>query len=679
MSLWTNTFGPQTPQELSINKNKIIEVRGFLDCIYRDIDSDYNSRKSILIIIGPAGTGKTTVLRCLCKHKFKILEWEPPIFNEGLGASFHRFIFNSIFFSRQRLNEHVLILIKDLPLTLLKNNSTSLVEIRYYLSELLQNSSFKIPVVFITGEDRSERQFLKLIIPGEVDIFNENYADKKFARYTKIVRLNPVPSTIIKSKLKFILNIKKISVGRFEEGIIEKIVQTSNGDLAHAISQLQFFFEGSPETYIRGGVHCPQFSSEMSSSIRKRKNSLSDTDQITKNLDLVFGKEPLYNLFRTIGRILYNKREAVINKSESEHFNKKRTKIITEYLNSGDSNTQIFEEETKQRSYLRYFSEGFKGMLEDFIDLRFSKGEKRGRLSFDVEDLLLYSGVEDNSLVLLLQENYIPFVGNSIDTIVCSSIFSWSDVYTNYLDPDQFSSTIVSCVARTILYFNSNPLNPCSSDHQAHSDLKVGFSKNQFSLWEKQGSFKSKELVPNSKKVAFKWHPKKPALKTFTSCLEALREEYKSLITKCLFSFCEVNCTYLLLNKTMFTEILPYLNYFSFKSNGLSLNTTNNELIKFANVWSKYYKYAALPQLNFKGVIGVGLESDQILNSHDNSSISYSCDYLSDEQLVSILETYDVESLHCNSTTNNHLDQRNSNISDLTNPISSSDSIDDSD
>lgn len=690
MSLWTQAFGPKTPQELSINKNKIIEVKNFLDGSFIRSDSGHNSRKPILVIFGQNGIGKTTILRCLCNNKIKIIEWEPTTLSEGLGASFYRFIFNSIFFSKTSLNEKVLVLIKDLPITLLQHNSQVLIEIRHFLSKIVLDSFTTIPIVFITGEDRNERQFLKFLLPGELDIFNESCTDKKFARYIKVVRLNPVPSTIIKSKLKSILNVKKISIGRVEENIIEKIVQTSNGDLCHAVSQLQFFFEGGQEVSNRsGGINSLSFDPELFFSVKKRRNCLDNHDQSTQSSDIVFGKEPMYNLFRTIGKVLYNKREECIKKSKLEHLHNtysKRTKMNSKCSDIYNNRLKFLGEiDMQQKPHIYYYCEGFKDIFDCFFNIQASQDPLKGKLSFDVEDLLIYSGIEDNSLILLLQENYIPFIGNSIDTIICSNIFSWSDVHTNYLDSDYFSSILASCIARTILYFNSKPLNPCSPDYQTHDDLKVGFSKNQFSLWKKQENLQKKTLesdnsIEKPKKTMFKWHPKKPAFKAFISSLEALKEDCKNFINKCLPFHNETNGKYLLFSKAIFTEVFPYLKYLLIATNySFTLNNTiNSELTKFINSWSKYNKNINLSQLNLNGSTSVVLGSDQILYCHDNSSNTYCCEYLSDEQLVSILETCDIENLQGNSVVNSFFESISSSNNDALNSIDSSDdSVDD--
>ncbi|OII74138.1 RAD24 RF-C activator 1 AAA+ ATPase [Cryptosporidium ubiquitum] len=697
MSLWTNEFEPKTAHELLVNKSKIIEVKSFLDNSFIRIDLSQSLRKNILVIFGPNGAGKTTILRCLCNN-IKIIKWDPPTaLNEGIGASFYRFIFNSLFFSKASSNEKVLILIKDLPFTLLQHNTQILIEIRLFLSKMILNPSLTIPIVFIASEDRNDRQFLKLLLPGELDVYNETCADKKLSGKIKIVRLNPIPSTVIKSKLKYILKFKRILVGRNEENLIERIVQTSNGDLYHAVSQLQFHFGESKDICMKNNTQNLSFKSELSFSGKKRSNDLNNHDQHSQSLYKTFnnfGKEPMYNVFRTIGKILYNKREEDTNKFKPEYIPityTKRTKMNSEFLDIYDNRVGLTQYVNIEKdSNCKNYCEGFKDLCEHFFSSHIIQEDSlKGQLSFDLEDLLLYSGVEDNSLILLLQENYIPFIGNCMDTIFCSDIFSWSDIYTKDLNSDNFSSSIlVSCIARTILYFNSKPLNPCSSDYQTQDNIKAGFSRSQSSLWKKQeciqnGKFKMNNLVDKLKKTKFKWHPKKPAFKTFISNLEILKEDYKNLVEKCLPSFTEKdNYIYLLCNKSVFTEIFPYLSYFFVSKNiSFTLNSTiNNELVIFLNNWNKYSKYIPTSQLNFKDNTGVGLGNGPKLYCYDQNFNTSYCEYLSDEQLVSILETCDVENLQSNPTVNNCFELRNLNCSnnDIHNSISSSDeSVDD--
>ncbi|KAL3127059.1 Rf-C activator 1 AAA+ ATPase [Cryptosporidium hominis] len=698
MSLWANKFEPKTAQELLVNKHKIIEVKSFLENSFISANSINGSKKNILIIFGPNGAGKTTILRCLCNNNIKILEWDPPtILNEGLGASFYRFIFNSVFFSKSNLNEKVLVLIKDLPFTLLQHNTQVLIEIRHFLSKIILNDSFIIPIVFIAGEDRNSRQFLKSILPGELDIYTENSTDKKLAKQIKIVRVNPFPSTVVKSRLKHILNVKKIFVGVGEGNLIEGIVQTSNGDLFHAISQLQFYFEGNQDIFVKNNLRDLTANAEFFLSGKKRSNHLNYRDKPyqTPNSTLSnFGKEPVYNIFRTIGKILYNKREENTNKLKLESLQNactKRTKIDSEFLNAFNNRSGLVEYINNENNlHCAYYCEGFKDINERFLNIHITQQDfLKGKLTFDIEELLLYSGLEDSSLILLLQENYIPFIGNCADIIMCSDIFTWSDAYTSDLNSENFLSSIsASCIARTILFFNSKPLNPCSPDCQIQSDLKVGFSKNNFSLWKKQEDLQNKRLkisnlAEKPKKTTFKWHPKKPALKSFISNLEHLKEDYKILIGKYLpFFTARDNYMNLFFSNTIFTEVFPYLScFFAVKHNSFSQNNTiNNELINFIINWNKYSKYIPMPQINSINSAGVGLENGSKLYRYDSSFNTSYCEYLSDEQLVSILETFDVENLQSNPTINNCFESRNSNYSNnnTINLVSSSDeSIDD--
>ncbi|KAH8582497.1 RAD24 Rf-C activator 1 AAA+ ATpase [Cryptosporidium sp. chipmunk genotype I] len=697
MSLWASEFEPKTAQELLVNRSKITEVKSFLENSFITTDSSDDSKKNILVIFGPNGAGKTTILRCLCNNNIKILEWDPPtILNEGLGASFYRFIFNSIFFSKSNSNEKVLILIKDLPFTLLQHNAQVLIEIRQFLSKIILNTFLTIPIVFIAGEDRSDRQFLKSLLPGELDIYNVSCVDKKLARQIKIIRINPFPSTIVKSKLRNILNFKKIFIGVLEENLIERIVQTSNGDLFHAVSQLQFHFEGNQDFYMRSSVKGFLINTESFFSGKKRSNHLHTRDQpeqIPYAAFNNFGKEPMYNIFRTIGKILYNKREENSNKFKLESIQStcaKRTKINSEFLATYDSKVGLVQYINMEKNlHCVHYCEGFQDINEHFFSTNIIQEDSlKGELTFDLEDLLLYSGLEDSSLILLLQENYIPFIGNCPDIIICSDVFVWSDIYTNDINSDHFFSSIsASCIARTILYFNSKPLNPCSPDYQLKSDIKVGFSKNKFSLWRKQEDLQNKKLKISNlddkpKKTTFKWHPKKPALKTFISNLEHLKEDYKILIRKCLPFFTGDNCTYLFFSSSIFTEVFPYLScLFTITNNSFSFNNAiNSELVNFIGNWSKYNKYIPISQINSMNSTCLGSENGSKLYHYDNSFNTSYCEYLSDEQLVSILETCDVENLQSNPAINNYFESRDSNYSNnnVPNLISSSDeSVDD--
>ncbi|KAF2859005.1 hypothetical protein K470DRAFT_198934, partial [Piedraia hortae CBS 480.64] len=71
---WVNRFAPADLSELAVHKRKVQEVRQWLDIAYR------NKRQKVLVLKGPAGSGKTTTVKLLAAEMgVNVLEWRDPV------------------------------------------------------------------------------------------------------------------------------------------------------------------------------------------------------------------------------------------------------------------------------------------------------------------------------------------------------------------------------------------------------------------------------------------------------------------------------------------------------------------------------------------------------------------------------------------------------------------------
>lgn len=71
---WPEKYAPTSLETLAVNKTKVDQVRGWLEAVL-----DGRSHQRLLILKGPAGSGKTATIQCLSKElKYEILEWKNP-------------------------------------------------------------------------------------------------------------------------------------------------------------------------------------------------------------------------------------------------------------------------------------------------------------------------------------------------------------------------------------------------------------------------------------------------------------------------------------------------------------------------------------------------------------------------------------------------------------------------
>ncbi|RUS31460.1 Rad17 cell cycle checkpoint protein-domain-containing protein [Jimgerdemannia flammicorona] len=83
--LWVDKHVPHTEDEIAVNKKKIAEVRNWFNDTFAPTyrSTIYQPSERLLILTGPAGSGKTAVLRMLSMEmNFEIIEWSNP-YNEN--------------------------------------------------------------------------------------------------------------------------------------------------------------------------------------------------------------------------------------------------------------------------------------------------------------------------------------------------------------------------------------------------------------------------------------------------------------------------------------------------------------------------------------------------------------------------------------------------------------------
>ena len=81
---WTEKYGPMSLEELAVHKKKAADVQSWLEDVFSG-----RGRKRLLLLKGPAGSGKTTALMLLAKELgIAIHEWRNPTSSVSASEGF---------------------------------------------------------------------------------------------------------------------------------------------------------------------------------------------------------------------------------------------------------------------------------------------------------------------------------------------------------------------------------------------------------------------------------------------------------------------------------------------------------------------------------------------------------------------------------------------------------------
>ncbi|KAL1747170.1 Rad17 cell cycle checkpoint protein-domain-containing protein [Schizophyllum fasciatum] len=283
--LWVDIYEPTTEEELAVHIKKVESVRRFFK---EALEGDRLRRyRRILVLTGPAGTGKTSTVRVLAREMgFDIMEWRNE-FSAGKSSMewddygsdqyahapqelFINFMARAsrcrdVFSSTAR--PHI-ILLEDLPNILHPAVQQSFHE---SLANLVQPSDAVLPPIVIIISDAG----LRGTDPDESGAHHG-----KDMPVDHFPSFNPIAPTLMTRALKSMLAKRS---QKLSTDFLDMLVSTSNGDIRSAIMALQF-------------------SSITTKPGKKCKDERAVLEAITR-------REHGLVLFHLLGKILYNKRK----------------------------------------------------------------------------------------------------------------------------------------------------------------------------------------------------------------------------------------------------------------------------------------------------------------------------------------------------------------------------------
>lgn len=272
--LWIEKFAPKSIKELCIAPQRVNEVNHWL--------SDASICK-LLVLVGSPGIGKSTMVKLLAHTRnMSVLEWNDAQteysslnYSHSFGfksqiSSFQEFL-DAVAFQYQSVDDGdqfngSVVLIDELPYM---HHPDKEDEFRKIFSDYIMKTQTPTVLIFSDVCEGKHK-------PEDLERYVEN--ELLYSPVAKVLKINPATKSKMKSCLKEIL--RKEGISSFTNSDLDTYIQelhsSSEGDIRHAIMQLQFYLMGST---------------------RKKKsipwNSYRDTKLST---------------FHTLGKLLYAKR-----------------------------------------------------------------------------------------------------------------------------------------------------------------------------------------------------------------------------------------------------------------------------------------------------------------------------------------------------------------------------------
>lgn len=308
---WLEQYKPKSVAELAIHVKKINELEAWLKQ-----PTNLITRTKFLLLTGPPGCGKTTMLHTVCKScGYKIQEWITPLdrpndefeslsrfdYNKSAAKLFEEYLFKS-----SRYNSCLgtnptkkLILVKDFPNVMFHNPST--------FHEILENLTDKsmTPIVFVSSDESLCKKLFPTTLKTQCNV--------------QTLALNPITDQRMFKVLKQLIlqEVKKDrNISMMSDDALAEICSACQGDFRSAISKLFFLaINSSSLCFSKAPVTA--------------KHRLKPASQVSESSQKI--KDKKLDFFHGLGRVLYPKRiesnaglkfvhsaEAIVENFESE-------------------------------------------------------------------------------------------------------------------------------------------------------------------------------------------------------------------------------------------------------------------------------------------------------------------------------------------------------------------------
>ncbi|KAF1932097.1 Rad17-domain-containing protein [Didymella exigua CBS 183.55] len=328
---WTEKYGPLSLDELAVHKKKVSDVRAWLEDVYSG-----QQRKRLLLLKGPAGSGKTTTMALLSKELgIHMHEWKNPASSmtasEGAvsaTAQFEDFVgragaFGSLTFDRPQQvqtqaspstdsRQKQLVLVEEFPNTFARASPA----VQAFRSSVLNFLASTTPsaTAFFARQAGSDSPVTPMVmIVSETLLSTNTAAADSFTAHrllgpeilthpgSSVIEFNPIAPTYMTKALDLIV-VKEARKSARRNTVGPQVVQrlAELGDIRSAVSSLEFLCLRGDES--------DGWGAKVNFSKKKGPRDVPITEMERESLELVTQRESTLGIFHAVGRVVYNKR-----------------------------------------------------------------------------------------------------------------------------------------------------------------------------------------------------------------------------------------------------------------------------------------------------------------------------------------------------------------------------------
>lgn len=328
---WTDQFPPAELTELAVHKKKVAQVRSLLE---EAVSS--RARPRLIVLKGPAGTGKTTTIKLLAKELGLVIrEWENPGSNDSNSSSsvsasskFEDFLLRGAQFATLDFDENEPQIEQTIE-TRSQDNVSRIV----LVEEFPSTASGAVGSANLQAFRATVQQYLALhysspgpfcnpivMVISETLLANSSSAAEGFTAHrvlgpailthpmTALVEFNNVASTILVKALELIAVKEARRSGRRRTpgpAVLKQLAEV--GDIRSAVSSFEFMC-------LRGDAGDDVWSAKIA--FTKPKRAVNKDAPLTKYeseaLAVLGHRQGTIGIFHAVGKVVYNKRQPVV-------------------------------------------------------------------------------------------------------------------------------------------------------------------------------------------------------------------------------------------------------------------------------------------------------------------------------------------------------------------------------